>query len=80
MSDHAKELEPKIRRIQQCLSKMATENQSDRLLQITRRPGWTTLREVQFVDAMLDSLAHHLEGVDRTHRELVNIADQIGKT
>jgi len=80
MSEHAKELEPKIRKIQERISNMTTENQSDRLLQIIHKPGWTTLREVQFVQASLDSIGYHLEGVERAHRALVAIADQIGRS
>ena len=79
MSQHAKELEPKIQKIQDTLKKMATENHAERMLQIVRRPGFTTPREVQFVHAMLDSVGHHLEGIERAHSALITIADQIGR-
>ena len=79
MSEHAKELEPKIQKIHDRLKKLATENNSERLFQIVRRPGFTTPREVQFVHAMLDSVSHHLEGVERAHSALITIADQIGR-
>ena len=80
MSDHAKELEPKIRKIQEQLSKMVSDKQGEQLLQIVRRPGFTTPQEAMFVHALLDSLGHHLEGVDRAQRALVSIADKIGRS
>lgn len=79
MSEHAKELEPKIQKIQSRLKKMASENYSERLLQIVRRPGFTTPQEVQFVHAMLDSVDHHLEGIDRARSALTTIADKIDR-
>jgi hypothetical protein len=80
MSDHAKELEPKIRKIYEQLSRMVSEKRGEQLLQIIHRPGFTTPQEAQFVHAMLDSLGYHLEGVDRAQRALVSLSDQIGRT
>jgi hypothetical protein len=80
MSEHAKELEPKIRKVQDHIARMAQENQAALLPPIIHRPGWTTLPEVLFVHAMLDSLTRQLEEVDRTHRALVSIADKIGRS
>lgn len=79
MSEHAKEFEPKIQKIQGQLKKMASDNHSERLLQIVRRPGFTTPREVEFVHAMLDSVHHHLEGIEHAHSALITIADKIGR-
>jgi hypothetical protein len=79
MSEHAKQLEPKIHRIKEQLKKVTSENHSERLLQIIHRPGWTTPQEAKLVHALLDSVAHHLEGIDRTQRVLIAVADEIGK-
>jgi hypothetical protein len=76
MSEHAKVLEPKIQKIHDRLKKLAAD---DRLLQIIQRPGFTTKRESEFVHAMLDSVGHHLEGIERAHTALITIADQIGR-
>jgi hypothetical protein len=79
MSEHVKHFEPKIKKLQEKYRAMAAEDLPGILLGFIHRPGWTTLIDVQFVDAMLDSVADHLEGVDKTHKALVKIADQIGK-
>jgi hypothetical protein len=79
VSEHAKELEPKIRNIKEQLKRMTSEDHSERLLQIIHRPGWTTPQEAKLVHAMLDSVAHHIEGVDRAQRALVAAAEKIGK-
>lgn len=78
MSDHIKELEPKIRKIQDHIAKMAKENQADLLWQIIHRAGWTTIIETQFVNAMLDSVSQQLEAADKAHRTLVSIAEKVG--
>ena len=78
MSEHVKQLEPKIRKIQEHIKRMGTEDQADLLWQIIHRPGWTTIIEGQFVAAMLDSVTQHLEAADKTHRTLVSIAEKVG--
>lgn len=79
MSEHAKELEPKILGLHQQLTKLAAGHDSERFLQIVRRPGWTTPQEAQLVHAMFDSLSHHLAGVDKSYRALIDVAEHIGQ-
>lgn len=78
MSEHAKTLEPKIRALQEGLKTTASEINTEQLLLIIHRPGFTTPQEAEFVHA-IDSLAHRIEGVGRTHRALVAAADKIGR-
>lgn len=79
MSEHAKTLEPKIRAIHEELKKMASEKNSEQLVTIVHRPGFTTPQEAEFVQAMLDSLTHQIEGVRRAHQALITVADKIGR-
>jgi hypothetical protein len=79
MSEHARTLEPKIRALQDGLKKITSQNNTDQLLTIIHRPGFTTPQEAEFVHAMLDSLAHQVEGIDRAHQALVAAADKIGR-
>ena len=80
MSAHAKELEPKIQKIQSRLKKLATENHSERLLQIVRRPGFTTPQELELVAALADVMHQHTNMLRRAGDTLVKTADQIGKS
>ena len=80
MSDHVKALEPKIRNMQALHSKIVSENHAEQLLLVIRRPGWTTPQEAQLVHAVIDSLTYQMEGIDRTQRALLAVAEQIGKT
>jgi hypothetical protein len=77
MSEHAKDLEPKIRRLQE-LSRRASETHAEALWQIIHRPGWTTLREVELVHVTLDSAVSQLEGLEQTLRALIAVAEKIG--
>jgi hypothetical protein len=79
MSEHTKTIEPKIRALQEQLKKISSEKNTEQLITIIHRPGWTTVREAEFVHAMLDSLAHQIEGVNRAHQALVTVADKIGR-
>jgi hypothetical protein len=79
MSEHAKTLEPKIRALHEELKKIASEKNAEQLIAIINRPGFTTPREAEFVHAMLDSLAHQIEGVHRAHQTLITVADKIGR-
>jgi hypothetical protein len=78
MSEHAKTLEPKIRALQEGLKKISS--QTEKLVVIIHRPGFTTPQEAEFVHAMLDSLAHQVEGVDRGYQALVAVADKVGRS
>jgi hypothetical protein len=80
MENHAKHFEPKVKNLQSKFKTLAQDDLPGILLGFTHRPGWTTLIDIQFVDAMLDSITHHLEGVEKAHKALVHIADQIGKS
>lgn len=71
-------LEPEIREIQGQLQRMASENHADQLLQIIHRTGWTDT-QAHLVHVVLDSMVHHLEGIERAQRALVKAADEIGK-
>jgi hypothetical protein len=79
MSEHAKEIEPKIQKIQAQLKKLTSDNHSERLIQIIHRPPWTTPREVEFVHAMLDSVSNQLDAAHREYDTLTTIADKIGR-
>lgn len=70
-------LEPEIREIQEKLQKMSSENYADRLVQISHRTGWTDT-QVHLVRVILDSIVHHLDGIERAQRALIEAADEIG--
>jgi hypothetical protein len=80
MSDHVTSLEPKIRRLQESMSRLTSENRAEQLLQIIHRPGWTTPQEAQLVHAMLDALTQHVETVDAAHRALIAASEGIGRS
>lgn len=71
-------LEPEIREIQEKLQRMSSENYADRLMQMIHRTGWTET-QVHLVRVVLDSVVHHLDGIERAQRALVEAADEIGK-
>ena len=79
MSEHAKELEPKIQRIKEHPGRMTSEGHTDKLLAAIYKPGFTTPREAMFVHHMVDSMAHRLDGLERELRALVAAAEEIAR-
>jgi len=72
-------LEPEIREIHEKLQRMSAENYADRLVEIIHRTGWTET-QVHLVRVVLDSVVHHLDGIERAQRALVEAAEEIGST
>jgi len=72
------ELEPEIRKIQEQLQRMSSQNYADQLLKIIHRTGWTDT-QAHLVRVMLDSVAQQLDGIDRSQRALIQAANEIGK-
>ena len=72
------EMEPEIRKIQEQLQKMASQNYGKQLLEVVHRTGWTDT-QAHLVRVTLDSVTHQLEGIDRAERALIQAADEIGK-
>jgi hypothetical protein len=72
------EMEPEIRKIQERLQRMSSQNYADQLLQIIHRTGWTDTM-AHLVRVTLDSVDYQLEGIDRAERSLIQAANEIGK-
>jgi hypothetical protein len=70
-------LEPEIREMQEKLQRMSAENYADRLVEIIHRTGWTET-QVHLVRVVLDSVVHHLDGIERAQRALIEAAEEIG--
>jgi hypothetical protein len=79
MSDHVKEMKPKLKNIQEQLKKMTSENHPEQLLQLIHKPGFTTPQEVLLIHAMLDSVTHQLEGLLNAQNALLAACEQIGQ-
>jgi hypothetical protein len=81
MSDnHAKTLESAIREFQSCVHDMSNSNNTEELLRIIHKPGFTTPAEFLLLISALKAATQHLEVAQKLHSELVRAAGQVGAT
>jgi N-acetylneuraminic acid mutarotase len=71
-------LETKLRALNQAITNLAEAKHAERLLQIIRRPGWTTAAEFQLVTGAVDALHYQLLGVQRGQENLITITSGMG--
>lgn len=72
-------LEKKLKQLDHSMQAIVGKQYATNMLTIIHRPGWTTPQEAQLVHALVDSLQHQIDGVQRTHQLLLEAADLIGK-
>jgi len=78
MSDDIAKLEQKLRELDDSLVKLAGAKYPEQLIGIIHRPGWTTPKESELVQAMVDTLQDQLTVFQRGQETLITIADGMG--
>jgi CHAD domain-containing protein len=73
-------LQGKIKALEDAVAKLHDAKHATRLLQIIHRPGWTTPREAELVEAHAHSLHNQVTHAHHAFDALLTIADRIGKT
>ncbi len=49
------------------------------LLEITRRPGWTSVAEFALVEASLESIQQQIDTAAQHYKQLIDAAGKVGK-
>lgn len=71
-------LATQIRGLQQAIAKLATDNQTEELMRVIHKPGWTTPAEFLFMTAGLETAQSQAEALARQLRGLAAGARQVG--
>jgi hypothetical protein len=71
-------LERKIRTLKEAISKLHDADYTGVLTGIVHRPGWTTVRELEFVLAAVENTQNQVGTLHKSLDALVTIADKIG--
>ncbi len=71
-------LEGKISSLEKQISTLHDAKHSEALIKIVHGPGFTTPREIEFVDAHLDILHSQANNLHSAYDALVKIAGRIG--
>jgi len=72
------DLERKVRALHDAISHLHAAKHAEVLESIIHRPGWTTLREDELVQAHVESLHNQVSGLHKAFDVLITIADKIG--
>jgi hypothetical protein len=73
-------LERELKDIGDVISRIHDAKHADLLLTFIHRPGWTTLREEEFVRAYITTLHNQANALHSGFEALVKVADKIGKS
>jgi hypothetical protein len=80
MTDNVAELELKVRALDDAISKLHGAKHAEQLVQIIHKPGWTTQRESELVEAHIGHFHHQVTGLHEALDTLMTIAEKIGTT
>ena len=69
-TDHIQRFEKKLGAVKQAVASLPGEQYHTDLLNIIHRPGWTTIAEGMFFEAMLDSMLAHTQHIAQLHQQL----------
>ena len=77
-TDHdIKGLEKKVTDLSDALAHLSSADDFRRLIQILKRPGWTTPAEMIFAGAIVDSMLAHTRALAAQKQELLKGADAV---
>ena len=71
-------LDKKITALSKALANLGKGTDGKELLLIIRKPGWTSIAELGFTNAMLDTAAIQLRALETTMAGLKNAAAKVG--
>lgn len=72
-------LERHVHRARDCFAKLGSTGDMEELIQIIKRPGWTTPAEFLMVQSSLEALTAHGEALLNMRQQLVNASRAVGK-
>ncbi len=73
-----KRLDKKITALSKALANLGKGTDGKDLLLIIRKPGWTTIAELGFTNALLDTAAIQVRALEATMAGLKNAAAKVG--
>ena len=73
-----KRLDKKITALSKALANLGKGTDGKDLLLIIRKPGWTTIAELGFTNALLDTAAIQVRALETTRAGLKNAAAKVG--
>jgi hypothetical protein len=75
--DHIARYEKKIQDVRAAVSQLPGEGYYTNLLGIIHRPGWTSIAEGLYFEALVDTIHVHAQQLSELHKRLAAAADAV---
>lgn len=79
-SEHIARYEGKLAIARDALVTLPGDDYYDQLWQIIHRPGWTTIAEGLYFEALVDSITTHAQTLNQLHQQLLNASSAVGNS
>jgi len=75
---YVQRFEQKLRQVRQAVANLPSDDFHEQLLGVIHRPGWTTIAEGMFFEAILDSMLAQTQNLAKLHQQLMNASGAVG--
>jgi hypothetical protein len=75
--DHGRDLEPKLKTLNDAFARLANDGSLEELVEIIHRPGWTTPAEVAFFTGIVDSMIAQAEVLTALRNVLLTAGSKV---
>jgi 3-methyladenine DNA glycosylase/8-oxoguanine DNA glycosylase len=78
-SAHVQRFEKKLHSIRQAVSSLPGDDFHNTLIGVIHRPGWTTIAEGMFFEALADAILTQTQHLAQLHQQLKAASDAVGQ-
>ena len=79
-AEHVARHERKVTLAREALASLPGGDYYDQLWQVIHRPGWTTIAEGLYFEALVDSITTHAQTLNQLHQQLLKASLAVGNS
>jgi len=76
---HVERFTKKLQAVRQAIASLPGDDFHEQLLIVIHRPGWTTIAEGMFFEALADSILAQTEHIADLHQQLMAASEAVGR-
>jgi hypothetical protein len=76
---HVDRFTQKLRAVKQAVASLPGDDFHNQLIQVIHRPGWTTIAEGMFFEALADSILAQTQHLAQLHQQLKAASEAVGQ-
>jgi len=77
--DHVQVLNKKVTALSDALAHLGKGTDLHELIEVLRRPGWTTPAEFAFAETIIDTIQNQVTAISKLSGQLLNASKIVGK-